>query len=127
MPEFTDQTGRTIFIKSSPQRIISLVPSQTELLYDLGLNDEVIAITKFCVHPRKWWNSKTHIGGTKNFNIEKIRLLKPDLIIANKEENPENLVSQLMTEFPVWVSDMKSFRLHLSMQLLQLIRANELA
>ena len=51
MPAFTDQTGRTILLESIPQRIISLVPSQTELLFDLGLDEQVIGITKFCVHP----------------------------------------------------------------------------
>ena len=64
-----------------------MVPSQTELLYDLGLSDEVIGITKFCVHPTKWFNNKTRIGGTKNINIEKIKTLRPDLIIANKERD----------------------------------------
>ncbi len=71
-------------IKLKPQRIVSLVPSQTELLHDLGLNNEVAGITKFCIHPNEWFRKKTRIGGTKNINIDKVNQLNPDLIIANK-------------------------------------------
>ncbi len=87
------------------QKIISLVPSQTELLYDLGLNEEVIGITKFCVHPEKWFRTKTRIGGTKNINIEKILSLKPDLVIANKEENVKEQIEVLRKFTRVYVSD----------------------
>ena len=87
------------------QRIISLVPSQTELLYYLGLQDEVVGITKFCVHPKKWHKNKTRIGGTKNINIEKIRLLLPTLIIANKEENVKEQVEALANIALVYTSD----------------------
>lgn len=92
-------------ISARPQRIISLVPSITELLYDLELDDEVIGITKFCVHPDKWFRTKTRIGGTKNINIEKIKLLHPDLIIANKEENVKEQVESLSNLYPVWLTD----------------------
>jgi len=91
-------------VKSS-QRIISLVPSQTELLYDLGLDGEVIGITRFCVHPEKWFRTKTRIGGTKNINIEKILSLKPDLVIANKEENVKEQIEALQPFTKVYVSD----------------------
>ena len=87
------------------QRIISLVPSQTELLYALGLDEEVIGITKFCVHPEKWFRTKTRIGGTKNINIEKIFSLKPDLVIANKEENVKEQIEALQKFTKVYVSD----------------------
>jgi ABC-type Fe3+-hydroxamate transport system substrate-binding protein len=89
------------------QRIISLVPSQTELLYDLGLKEEVIGITKFCMHPEEWFKSKTRIGGTKNLNIEKIKSLQPDLILANKEENTKDQIEYLQTQFEVYVSDIQ--------------------
>ncbi len=82
--------GNKLTIPFPPRRIISLVPSQTELLYDLGLRDEVIGITKFCIHPDEWFRTKTRIGGTKQLNIEKIKELQPDLIIANKEENEKD-------------------------------------
>ncbi|OIR00745.1 vitamin B12-binding protein precursor [mine drainage metagenome] len=106
---YTDQTGRTITLSSFPTKIVSLVPSQTELLFYLGLNDEVVGITKFCVHPQNWFNTKTRIGGTKNLNIEKIRSLSPDLIIANKEENVKEQIEALENIAPVWVSDVNDF------------------
>lgn len=89
-------------------RIISTVPSQTELLYDLGLNEEVIGITKFCVHPEEWFRTKTRIGGTKNLNIKKIIELSPDLIVANKEENVKDQIEELQKHVKVYVSDIKN-------------------
>jgi len=88
-----------------PKRIISLVPSQTELLYDLGLVKETIGITKFCVHPNDWFNRKTKVGGTKSINPDIIDQLKPDLIIANKEENAKNQIEQLASVYNVWLTD----------------------
>jgi ABC-type Fe3+-hydroxamate transport system substrate-binding protein len=91
------------------QRIVSLVPSQTELLYDLGLYDEVVGITKFCVHPHEWFRTKTRVGGTKNIQIEKIRSLHPDLVIANKEENVKEQIEALQSFTRVYVSDVNNF------------------
>ena len=91
-----------------PQRIISLVPSQTELLFDLGLGDRVVGITKFCVRPAAWYQSKTRIGGTKTVNIPKVLSLKPDLILANKEENVQEQVESLARDCRVWTSDIKN-------------------
>lgn len=104
---FTDQMNREVEIPFPPQRIVSVVPSQTELLFDLGLNDRVIAITKFCIHPNDWFQSKTRIGGTKNLNIDRIREIQPDFIIANKEENTQSEIEALAQEFPVWISDIQ--------------------
>lgn len=95
--------------------IISLVPSQTELLYDLGLEAEVIGITKFCVHPEKWFQNKTRIGGTKNLNINEIKNLHPDLIIANKEENVKAQVEELAAHYDVLVTDVNNLDDALSM------------
>jgi len=103
MPSFTDQLGRTITLNHSPGRIISLVPSQTELLYDLGA--DVVGITKFCVHPAAWFREKPRIGGTKDIHPGKIAALQPDLIIANKEENDRDQVEALAAQYPVWISD----------------------
>jgi ABC-type Fe3+-hydroxamate transport system substrate-binding protein len=108
MPLFTDQTGRNISLDNIPKRIISLVPSQTELLFDLDLNEEVVGITKFCVHPKKWFQTKTRVGGTKQINMDIIHQLKPDLIIANKEENVKEQVEELTKHYPVWVSDVNN-------------------
>lgn len=108
MPFFTDQLNRTIELTETPRRIVSLVPSQTELLYDLGLESEVVGITKFCVHPQQWFREKARIGGTKNINLENVAALQPDLIIANKEENVQEQVAALARQFPVWVSDVNT-------------------
>ena len=103
--QFTDQLGRTVKLNDFPKRIVSLVPSQTELLFDLGLEDKVVGITKFCIHPASWFKNKQRIGGTKNINFKAIEKLKPDLIIANKEENTQREIEKLMNLYPVWVSD----------------------
>jgi ABC-type Fe3+-hydroxamate transport system substrate-binding protein len=108
MPLYTDQIGNTISIPIIPKRIISLVPSQTELLFYLGLAEEVVGITKFCVHPTEWFTTKTRVGGTKQLNIDTIRQLQPDLIIANKEENVKEQIDSLAKEFPVWISDVNN-------------------
>jgi ABC-type Fe3+-hydroxamate transport system substrate-binding protein len=100
-----DQTGYTVNLRDLPKRIVSLVPSQTELLSDLGLNAEVVGVTRYCVHPTHWQHEKTIVGGTKNFDPEIIRRLNPDLILGNKEENAEAAIMQLRAEFPVWLSD----------------------
>ncbi len=108
MPNFIDQMGRTICLDKIPQRIISLVPSQTELLADLGLEKEVIGITKFCIHPENWFHSKIRIGGTKQIDFEKIKSLQPDLIIGNKEENEKEQMEELMKGHKIWMSDIKT-------------------
>lgn len=106
--QFIDQMNRKIYLPSTPRRIVSLVPSQTELLFDLGLEKEVQGVTKFCIHPKSWWQKKEKVGGTKNINFKQIDKLKPDLIIANKEENTESEIKQLMKEYPVWISDVQN-------------------
>ncbi|WP_256004807.1 ABC transporter substrate-binding protein [Pedobacter deserti] len=102
---FTDQMGREVSVNFPPRRIVSLVPSQTELLFDLGLNEEVVGLTKFCIHPIDKFAARTKVGGTKTLHIDRIRDLKPDLIIGNKEENQQDQIELLEREFPVWMSD----------------------
>ena len=97
--------GNVVQCAERPQRIISLVPSQTELLYDLELENQVVGITKFCIAPDKWFRTKTRIGGTKQVNRDLINELKPDLIIGNKEENSREDIEWLSSRFPVWMSD----------------------
>lgn len=102
---FTDQMGRELTINFPPKRIISVVPSQTELLFDLGLDQEIIGLTKFCIHPIEKFAERTKVGGTKKLNIDLIKDLKPDLIIGNKEENTQSDIEELAADFPVWMSD----------------------
>lgn len=113
-----DMMHRSVWVPSPPQRIVSLVPSQTELLFDLGLEDTVVGITKFCIHPHTWWQNKKRVGGTKKVHFKTIAALQPDLIIANKEENTQAEIEQLATTFPVWISDIQTIE-----QGLEMIRA----
>jgi ABC-type Fe3+-hydroxamate transport system substrate-binding protein len=115
MIKSTDQMNRTIRLEVIPRRIVSLVPSQTELLYDLGLEDEVVGITKFCIHPDVWFQQKQRVGGTKNVQIEKVRTLQPDLIIGNKEENTQADIEQLEEIAPVWMSDIDTLEQSIEM------------
>jgi ABC-type Fe3+-hydroxamate transport system substrate-binding protein len=112
---FEDQLNRTVTVTYPPRRIISVVPSQTEFLFDLGLAEEVVGITKFCIHPAEHFKLKTKVGGTKKLNLQYIRSLEPDLIIGNKEENDQEQMETLMQEFPVWMSDISNVEDSLNM------------
>lgn len=115
MPVFYDQMNKAVHVQQTPKRIISLVPSQTELLFDLGLNERVVGVTKFCIHPADKVKCIAKIGGTKQLNIEAIHSLQPDLIIANKEENEQSQVEELMKHYPVWISDIHNLPTALDM------------
>lgn len=103
-----DQMGRKVSFPSVPKRIVSLVPSQTEFLLDIGTN--VVGRTKFCIHPRTRIEEIPVIGGTKNFQFDKIKALKPDLIVGNKEENYQEGIDRLSKDFPVWMSDIYTIK-----------------
>lgn len=103
--KFTDQMGNPVYLERQPQRIISLVPSQTELLFDLGLDEEIVGITRFCVRPADKCATKPVVGGTKQFSYERIAELEPDLILANREENYREGIEHLRKDYPVWISD----------------------
>ncbi|WP_158996117.1 helical backbone metal receptor [Mucilaginibacter sp. L196] len=115
MPVVYDQLKRKVLLDKIPKRIISIVPSQTELLFYLGLGNNIIGVTKFCTHPHHQTKHTTKIGGTKQLNIELIRELQPDLIIANKEENEQSQVDDLMNISPVWISDINDLPQALAM------------
>lgn len=100
-----DQTGRDVKVVKPPKRIVSLVPSQTELLWDLGLEAELVGITKFCVHPEGLRQRVRNVGGTKNIRVDDVLALEPDLVVANKEENPRRAVEAIAAEVPTYVSD----------------------
>jgi ABC-type Fe3+-hydroxamate transport system substrate-binding protein len=92
-----------------PNRIVSLVPSITELLFYLKLNNETVGITKFCVHPKEWFSEKAKIGGTKNINIDLVKSLNPDLIICCKEENVKEQIDELSKQFNVLLTDVVDY------------------
>ena len=105
----TDQMRRTVRVPAVAQRIVSLVPSQTELLFDLGLEAHVVGVTRYCVHPRRARDVCSNVGGTKRFDFEAIGRLSPDLIIGNKEENYRDGIERLEASHPVWMSDIENF------------------
>ena len=108
MPTATDARNRSISLDHAPHRIVSLVPSQTELLAHLGLNDEVVGITRFCERPEHWRSEKTIVGGTKQVDVDTVRSLQPDLILANHEENTAEDVAALEEIAPVFVTEVKT-------------------
>ncbi|NVK08032.1 MAG: ABC transporter substrate-binding protein [Tenacibaculum sp.] len=100
------------------KRIISLVPSQTELLIDLGLEENIVGVTKFCIHPKHLLKTKTIIGGTKNIKVDRIKNLQPDIILCNKEENTKEIVEACQQIAFTHVSDI--FTLTDSLELISL-------
>ena len=91
----SDIFGNSFSSESDPRRIISLVPSTTETLYDLGLGDRVVGVTRFCVHPSTAREEKILVGGTKNIAADRIQSCQADLVIGNQEENSEQIYTQL--------------------------------
>lgn len=108
MITLTDHLGTLLSFQNTPKRIISLVPSQTELLVHLGLRQKLVGITKFCIHPARLRDQITVVGGTKQVDYDKIRALQPDVIFCNKEENTKEIVGELSPMAVVHVSDIKN-------------------
>jgi ABC-type Fe3+-hydroxamate transport system substrate-binding protein len=114
-PFLTDAVGRQVRLPRCPERIISLVPSQTELLVDLGVGERLVGRTRYCIHPREKLASVAVVGGTKRVEFDEIQALKPDLILAEKEENPREMVDSLAGLAPVYVTDVTSIASAISM------------
>ncbi|MES2062115.1 MAG: cobalamin-binding protein [Bacteroidota bacterium] len=112
---FYDQMNKAVQLQQTPKRIISIVPSQTELLFELGLEDQIVGVTKFCIHPADKVKQIAKIGGTKQLNIQAVHNLQPQLIIANKEENEQSQIEELMQHYPVWISDIQNLPAALDM------------
>ncbi|RZN79221.1 MAG: cobalamin-binding protein [Winogradskyella sp.] len=107
---YKDQLNRKLQIEETPKRIVSLVPSQTELLVDLGLETSIVGVTKFCIHPKELRQRKTIVGGTKRIKVDKIKALKPDIILCNKEENSKAIIESLSGIAPIHISDMYNLK-----------------
>lgn len=105
MIKLVDQLQRPVELKKAPTKIVSLVPSLTEYVCSIDADNQLAGISKFCIHPHNLKKKVKVIGGTKNPNLNKIRELEPDLIIANKEENRKEDILALAIDYPVYVSD----------------------
>ncbi len=104
MSRLVDASGVALPTGPPPRRIVSLIPSTTETLCALGLADALVGITVYCREPADVVRTKTRIGGEKNPDLDKIRALNPDLVIANIEENVREHIDTLRTwGIPVWV------------------------
>ncbi len=108
MPIYIDMMGYPVEVKKRTMRVVSLVPSLSLTLHDLGIGPRLVGVTKFCVNPKQLKTSSTIIGGTKLLRLDEITRLNPDLIVANKEENNEEDIYLLREQFPVWVSDVST-------------------
>ena len=108
--QFFDDLGKTIFINKIPKRIVSLCPSITETLCELGLSDKIIACTDYCIHPIDKVKNINKIGGPKNFSEEKILKLSPDIIFAVKEENDANKIINISKKITTYVFDINSIK-----------------
>ena len=106
----TDHLGRQVNTVHSPKRIISICPAITETLFALGLENEIVGRTKYCIFPKGIVENVRVVGGTKEVNVEKIRELQPDLILAEKEENTEEIVHALEKIAPVFVLEVQSIK-----------------
>ena len=104
----TDQAGREVKLSSPPSRIVCLVPSITQLICALGLDDHLVGVTRFCEYPQDIKKRKVVTGGTKKVHFDRVRKLNPDLVLCNKEENTEAIVNELASFTQVHVSDIKT-------------------
>ncbi len=102
---YVDALGRTLEVKSPPQRIVSLVPSLTEALFVLGVGEAVVGVSDFCVEPREAAAGKTRVGGTKAVNVARVLSLRPDLVVASAEENSrDDIRGMVQAGLPVFVT-----------------------
>lgn len=100
-----DASGVPLAPGGPPRRIVSLVPSTTETLCALGLGQALVGVTVYCREPRPVVAGKTRVGGEKDPDLDRIRALAPDLVVANIEENRREDVAALRAAgIPVWVT-----------------------
>src|SRR5213079_3444266 len=105
MPALLDATGVGLPTEAAPRRIVSLIPSTTETLCALGLADALVGVTVYCREPAEVTRTKRKIGGEKTPDLDAIRALGPDLVVANVEENVREHIDRLRAwAIPVWVT-----------------------
>lgn len=108
MKKIVDHLDRTVTYSFPPKKVISLAPAITDTMYSLGLEKEIVGRTRFCIHPHDKVEQALNIGGTKDIKLDRIHQLKPDLIIAEKEENTKEIVEELEQHYPVFVFEVQT-------------------
>ncbi|WP_332645813.1 ABC transporter substrate-binding protein [Lysinibacillus sp. 54212] len=103
-----DHLGRQVDIPVPPKRVVSICPAITETLFSLGLEQEIVGRTRYCIYPQNLVEQVTIVGGTKEVDYDVIASLQPDLIIAEKEENTIEIIEELEAHFPVFVFQIES-------------------
>jgi ABC-type Fe3+-hydroxamate transport system substrate-binding protein len=116
-PRITIETdsGETLVFDKAPERIVSLVPSITETLIEIGAGNRVVGITNYCIHPARAVDNIPRLGGPKSISLEKIDALQPDLVITDKEENRETNIEPLRGKYPMFVTYVRSVEQALKM------------
>lgn len=110
LTKINDHVNRSLQYEYPPKKIISIAPGITETLYALELDKEMIGRTRYCIYPADKVKRAEIVGGTKDIDLEKIKMLQPDLILAEKEENTKEIVEQLEEFFPVFVAEVQSVK-----------------
>lgn len=106
-----DSLGRHLTVRVHPRRLVSLVPSITEVLFHFGFGQQVVGITDYCTEPAQEVRHKTRLGGTKNPNLEALVQLHPHLVFAVAEENRRQDIEQLAAmHIPVFVFEPHTVR-----------------
>lgn len=108
MSSYKDTTGYEVVFNDAPGRIVCLVPSLTELLFDIGLGSEIVGITDFCKYPATRVKAIPRTGPPLTTDVDAVRSLQPDLIIASAQENANDVILTLRKDFPVWVADVRT-------------------
>lgn len=109
MINVVDDRGFPFHFDRAPLRIVSLVPSLTETLVEIGLEDRIVGLTKFCIHPDHLRRERTRVGGTKGVRVDVILDLRPDIVIANLEENDaQDIMALEIAGVPCWVCDVRT-------------------
>lgn len=108
MRTVTDHLGREVTFSYPPKKIISFAPAITDTMFHLGLDREVVGRTRFCIYPKGKVEKAVNVGGTKDYKIERVKNLEPDLIIVEKEENTREMVEELEKYYPVYCFEVQN-------------------
>ncbi len=108
MTLISSPSGQALFAESPPMRVVSLCPPLTEFLFDIGMKERVVAVSKQCRFPEVRVNETESVGSNRRPDIKRIMELNPDFVILDSRETDEAVVKLLKEEFPVWNSSVST-------------------